>query len=283
MTVRSLLFVPADRADRLAKGHLRGADAVIADLEDAVAPADKDAALANVVAWLSSAPRDTESWVRLNSGEQGLDELHVLSKYEQLTGVLAPKVESSDEVASLHAIGTSRVKIAPMIESAVGLVNAVQIASAPGVFQLHIGELDLGADLRFGADSGHDEFAFARSTVVVASRYAGLLPPVGPVSPNFSELAEFDRGTRLLARMGFVGRDCIHPDQVTVANAVFAVDESELEAARDVLARAAQEGGSFRGRDGAMVDEAVLRHARQLLGQAGESDGQPSEAERSRP
>jgi citrate lyase subunit beta/citryl-CoA lyase len=152
-----------------------------------------------------------------------------------------------------------------MIESAVGLVRVEDIASAVGVHQLHVGEVDLAADLGVTPGGSDVEFHYARSRIVVASRFAGIAPPVAPVNTRTDDPSTFSRSTTALARMGFVGRDCIHPAQVAVANDVFEPSRDDVELARRLLRLAEGKRGSFRGPDGSMVDEAVLRRARDLV------------------
>lgn len=268
---RSYLFVPGDRAERLERAHSRGADAVIADLEDAVAPADKDAALANVERWLVETP--AQAWVRLNTGDQGVDELRRLASFPRLRGVLAPKAETVDDVVALceaaQRANGSQVLVAPMVESATGLMNVRGIAAVPGVFQLHIGELDLAADLGVTPSSGSPELAYARSRVVVASRSADIAAPAAPVSPLIGDEDSYRTDTEALARMGFVGRACIHPSQVAIANDVFTPTTEDLAWARRVLDQAVTQPGAWRDVDGNMLDEAVLRRARRVLALAG--------------
>jgi citrate lyase subunit beta/citryl-CoA lyase len=106
----------------------------------------------------------------------------------------------------------------------------------------------------------------ARGLVVLASAAAGVLPPVAPVSRDFRDLDAFRSSTSGLRRAGYLGRACIHPAQVEVANAVFTPSAQELERARDILRRsAAAEGGVALDADGGMLDAAVVRQAERLL------------------
>lgn len=275
--LRSFLFVPGDHADRLAKAHTRGSEAVVVDLEDSVATAARAAALTNAEEWLRDRTTGdrVESWVRINGGELGLSELERLVRLPALSGVYVPKAESAGQLTAIARVAGRRTPaplIAPMIESAVGLARLAEVAGAPGVYQLHLGEVDLAADLGAALEDDNPLFHQVRAQVVVASRAAGLPPPVAPVRPSLDGTEVFTASTRALARMGFHGRDCIHPDQVAATNDVFVPDLDELSWAREVLAAADGGPGSFRGPDGAMVDEAVLRRARRLLA----SDDAPS-------
>jgi citrate lyase subunit beta/citryl-CoA lyase len=161
----------------------------------------------------------------------------------------------------------------PLIETAKGLLGVAGIAGADGVARLQLGEVDLGAELGVERSSDEAEFLLARSLVVLASAAAGIDPPVGPVSVDFDDLARFRASTLALKRLGYRGRACVHPAQVTVVNEVFRPTEADLQHARD-LVQAAEEAeaegtGVWRGPQGTMVDEAVVRAARRLLQEQG--------------
>ncbi|MGB4136077.1 MAG: CoA ester lyase, partial [Microbacterium sp.] len=260
---RSFLYVPGDRPDRLAKSRGRGADAVIADLEDAVAPGDKDAARDRVSDWLDALPTGPgpETWVRVNRGDRQDDDLRVAA-HPRVVGVLLPKVDRADEIVRAEAVVARLrpgLRWAPMIESAVGLVHLQEIAAAANVHQLHIGEMDYAADLGLTPTEGEEELLHARSALVVASRAAGLMPPSAPVSAEIDDAARYETTTRRLKAFGYFGRDCIHPAQVAVANRVFTPSAADIAWAHEVQERAAEGPGAFRDGRGAMVDEAVLR------------------------
>jgi citrate lyase subunit beta / citryl-CoA lyase len=266
---RSFLFIPGDRPERLAKAFNRGADALIADLEDAVAVESKDTALDNVDAWLGSLQGgEPNVWVRVNGPDRRITEIERLAGHARLAGIVLPKVEHPSDVGAvadqLDVLGSVAL-IAPMIESAVGFVNIHSIATAARVYQLHLGEVDLAADLGARPDPNGTEFLFARSLLVIASRAAALVPPAAPVTLEIEDVSSFEASTRQLMNLGFHGRDCVHPRQVEVANGVFSPSPDELAWAAAVLNDARANGGAFRDSTGAMVDEAVLRRARDLL------------------
>ena len=268
---RSYLYVPGDRPERLAKAFTRGADVLIADLEDAV-PADaKEEALLSVLSWLDTVDAAAAPvWVRVNSGDRREEEVLRLAAHPRVRGLCLPKTESAVEVAEVARLirTTGReIGIAPLVESARGVVNVHAIAAAPGVRLLHLGEVDLAADLGLSPGPGGEELLLVRSLVVVASRAARLGAPPAPVDTQVDDPDAFRSSTQVLAALGFVGRACIHPRQVAVANDVFASDPGEQAWARAVLDAASQaDHGAFRGDDGEMVDEAVLRRARGILG-----------------
>ena len=279
---RSHLYVPGDKPEVLAKALGRGADALIVDLEDAVAPASKDAARTVVAQWLSGLPAADDNpvqvWIRINSGEMGHTDVRaVLSP--AVTGVVAAKTESAEELVALHAVLTAMedklelpagsIGVVPLLESANAVLNALSIAKAPRVQRLQVGEADLRADI--GVELGADgrELLYVRSQVVLISAAAGIDPPVGPVDTNFRDTEALAESTRAVKRMGYVGRACIHPSQAAVVNEVFTPTADEVAAAKDLIARfdAAMAAGDGVCLDaqGRMVDEAVVRQARRTL------------------
>lgn len=281
MTIpRSYLYVPGDQLEKLAKAFDRGADALIVDLEDAVAPSRKDAARQTVAQWLSDArpAGQVQVWVRVNPGEMGLEDVAAVVA-PTLTGVVAAKAEKPEDLvaldAALHAaeaaagLTSGSIAISPLLESAAAVLDALRIARGPRVRRLQLGEVDLRADI--GATPGDDEqeLLHVRSHVVLVSAACRLDPPVGPVSPDFRDLARLRASTEALARMGFLGRACIHPAQVAVVNEVFTPSADEVERARALVRRfdeaVAAGSGVLVDDDGRMVDEAVIRQARRVL------------------
>lgn len=272
---RSYLYVPGDRPDRLASASTRGADALIADLEDAVAPASKQAAREHVRSWLGTIPAvgHLQHWVRVNaeSLEADLDAVATAA----LTGVVVPKA-SPDQLAAIddqlrelevaRGLEDGSVAVVPMVETGAGLQRLPEIASAPRVLRLGIGEADLAADLGLVLDEDRSILTSLRLQIVVASAAAGIARPVGPTSTAFRDLDGFRRSGEALRRLGFRGRTAIHPGQIPVIHEVFTPSEAEVVAARDMLTRfeAAGGGGSVDA-EGRFIDLAVIRNAREVL------------------
>jgi citrate lyase subunit beta/citryl-CoA lyase len=277
MTARSYLFVPGNRAEMLSKARGRGADAIIADLEDAVAPAERPAARETVVAWLAGLDDpDFDTWVRINSGPI-FGDMEVANP-AKLTGLMVPKVRSASELVELSGhldqieadsgVGTGRLRLIPIVETAAAMRALDEIAMAPRVQKLMIGELDLAAEL--GIDPADVEaFIPLRMEVVVASAAAGIEPPLGPVSPDFRDLDAMAADTQRLARLGFGSRPAIHPAQIPVINAAFTPDPAAVDRARRLVAlyeaALAAGEGAVTDDDGRMVDEAVVQVARRTM------------------
>ncbi|WLP92464.1 CoA ester lyase [Gordonia sp. NB41Y] len=267
------LYVPADRPERFDKAAVSGCDAVVLDLEDAVPLAAKDTARAAAGRWLGSRERSAAgAWVRVNPGTELLDDL-AMAVRSGADGIWLPKC---DDAATLHRVdqvltelenrwGRPRTPVSPLIETGAGLCNAVQIAAAPRVAFVQIGEVDLAADLGVSPVVG-EELLWARSQVVAASAAARIRPPLGAASPVIDDPETFAAETRRLTGLGFFGRACIHPRQIPPARAGMAPSDDEIAGAREVLAAFGAAGGAaVTDRSGRLVDEAVARIARRTL------------------
>jgi len=264
---RSYLYVPGTDTKRMAKAMTVGADAVIFDLEDAVPVHRKAEGMATVRSWLhgldAAAP---ELWVRVNSGPAGLEDVEELRGCPRLRGFVLAKADLEQVRGATEQVKGTGLELVPLLENAEAVLDARHIAQA-GVQHLQIGEYDLCADVGISPAEDERETDWARSMVVFASRAAGLMPPVAPVSIEIRDTERFAASTRLAARQGFVGRTCIHPAQVTVVNEIFTPTSEEVEAARATLQ-------SFQGLEGSavmvdeqgrLVDEATIRAARTTL------------------
>jgi citrate lyase beta subunit len=218
--IRSQLFVPADRDDRLAAAFAAGSDAVVADLEDAVPPDRKDLARANVAEILPSLT-GAARFVRVNAPETGLIEADLEAiRGVALDAVLLPKAT----VESLGALRGVGVPVIAVIETAQGLREAYEIASAPGVEALGLGAADLSAALGLEPRADALELLFARSKLVVDSSAAGIRAPLDRVFPRLTDEAGLREDALLARSLGFGGKSCTHPSQPAVVNEVFAGD-----------------------------------------------------------
>jgi citrate lyase subunit beta / citryl-CoA lyase len=278
---RSHLYVPGDRPDMLSRAAGRGADALIIDLEDAVAPQAKAAARRHVAAWLDSLVAPPELWVRINAADGGCpvaDDLAVVA-HPAVTGIVQAKCESPDALRRLDdelsaaerqaGMAAGTLAVAPLVESAAGVVAMGALAAAPRVRRLQAGEADLSAVLGMQPGPDRAEFAVLRWELVLISAAAGLDAPVGPVDTRLGDTAALRAGTQALRRQGFGGRAAVHPAQVPVINDVFTPSAAELEQAVMVVERfdaaAASGSGVAVTDDGRMIDEAVVRAARLVL------------------
>lgn len=267
---RSYLYVPGNAPRMIEKALASEADAVILDLEDAVAPSRKEEARATVAEFLRSEPAKP-IFVRINVPGSALAEEDVESVAgPRLAGLRLPKTESPEAVRRvaqrLESLGCKAV-IQCLIESALGLELAFEIARAhERVVGISLGEADLTASLGVRDETG---LLYARSRVVVASRAAGLPGPVQSVYTNVRDTEGLRRSTEEGKNLGFVGRSAIHPAQIPIVNEVFTPTRKEISEAEDLLARletsAGVGTGAFALEDGRFVDEAVVESARSIL------------------
>jgi len=260
---RTYLFVPGTRPDRFAKALAAGAHAVIIDLEDAVAPADKETARAAVAAAL---PLPQPVLVRINAaGTPWFDDDLRLCRRAGIGGVVLPKAEDPAVVERIRAAVGPDAAIYPLIETAQGLWNALAIARAAGVTRLLFGSIDFQVDLGV-AD---DELTHYRSQLVLISRLAELPAPVDGVTTAIDDAAALARDVARARALGFGGKLCIHPRQVGPVNAAFRPGADEIAWAQRVVAADAAAGDAAVAVDGRMVDRPVLLKARRILASAG--------------
>jgi citrate lyase subunit beta / citryl-CoA lyase len=256
----ALLFCPADRPDRYAKAAA-AADTVILDLEDAVAPADK----ARAREALAASTLDPERViVRLNAAgtpEHALDLAAV--RASAYTTVMLAKAESAADVEA-----TPGLRVLALCETARGVVNAAEIAAHPATAGLMWGAEDLiasmnGRSSRFADGRYRDVARTARATVLLAARAHGK-DAIDAVHLDIADLDGLRAECEDAAASGFTATACIHPTQVATIRAAYASTDAEREWAAAVLAEAEGQPGVFRFR-GRMIDEPVLRQAREML------------------
>jgi citrate lyase subunit beta/citryl-CoA lyase len=264
---RSFLFVPGNRPERFAKACAAGADAVIVDLEDAVPPSDKLAARDALAAWLSPAH---PVLVRINSADSEWfrDDL-ALCGLPGVAGVVLPKAEQEHDVAVIAAAGAPA--ILPLIESAQGLWNAIELARSPCVQRLVFGAIDFSFEL--GIREGHEQLLYFRSQLVLVSRVAGIESPVDGVTAALDDPDLVRADTARARALGFGGKLCIHPKQVALVNAGFAPSAAERAWAAGVLQAAANSNGAAVALDGQMVDRPIVLIAQQMLDEAARRAG----------
>lgn len=267
----SWLFVPASRPERIAKALASGADAVIVDLEDAVAPQDKEGARSALLAafgQLQAAER-SRVLVRINAhGTPWFDgDLQALAQLvaQGCAGVVLPKAEAAESIALLlPALGASGVLV-PIIESVAGLHAIDAIAGAPRVLRLAFGHLDFQVDAGMACAEDESELVPVRLAVVLAARRAQLPAPIDGVTVNTQEAAVVQADAARALRGGFGGKLSIHPMQVAPINAAFAPTDVQLQRAQQVLAAAEAAQGGVCVVEGRMVDAPVIALAQKTL------------------
>ena len=269
MTPRSYLFVPASRPDRYERALASGADAVIIDLEDAVAPPDKVSARESLRQWLQARPGAAPGVVvRINGhGTAWHGDDFALCALPAVAAVMAPKAERADAMNAVAALRPS-LRVIALIESALGIANARALATLPVVQRLAFGNLDLALDLGLRGH-GEDDLAPHRAEVVLASRLAGLPAPIDGVTPALDDEARLRADVQRARRLGFGAKLCIHPRQVAAVHEGLAPSDAEVAWARRVVEAAGSAEGAVVAVDGTMVDTPVLLRARAILEESG--------------
>ena len=267
----SFLFVPATQPERLPKALASGADMVIADWEDAVAPADKERArnaLAEVVAALEGAAR-ARLLVRINSEGSPwfAADLQALAQLtaQGLAGAVVPKAEQASTLQAVARAAGPQAAVVALVESVAGLAAADALATAPQVARLAFGHLDFQVDAGMACGDTEEELLPVRVALVFASRRAGLAAPIDGVTVDTRNPERMVRDAERARRMGFGGKLCIHPAQVAPLHAVFDPDEAAVAQALRVQQALREAGGGVCVLDGRMVDAPVLKRAEDTL------------------
>lgn len=277
---RSYLYAPASNVAILAKVFGRGADAVVLDLEDGVAPDDKDTARHALAGFLDAAeslPTRPRLLVRINRDGDGwshedllvavhgaADELS-LPKVEDPAAVRA-LIDTLDELEVRRGLPVGRTGLHLLIESAAGVEAAGELARLARVQRFGLGAADLAADLGIAGNVHPGLLDHVRGRLVLASRAAGIGPPVAPVHLDVGDAEGLGEAARRARAFGFFGASVIHPGQIAIVNDVFTPSADELAWATRVIAAAGQPGvgGAFL-LDDTLVDAPVLARAHGLL------------------
>jgi citrate lyase subunit beta/citryl-CoA lyase len=270
----SFLFVPATRPDRYGKALASGADVVVIDLEDAVAPDEKESARIKLGQGLDSLDRAALARLVVRVNAAGTpwhaEDAAVLGQWTSrgVAGAMVPKAESPQELARLSATLDRAARLLPLVESVQGLDCADLLARAPQVARLAFGHLDFQLDAGMQCAGDEAPLQPVRTALVLASRRAGIAAPVDGVTVAKDDRAACERDALRARQGGFGGKLCIHPAQVPWVNATFSPSAEEVAWARRVLERAHElQAGAF-ALEGRMIDAPVLAAARRVLGQA---------------
>jgi citrate lyase subunit beta/citryl-CoA lyase len=277
---RTFLFAPGNHARRVEKALALDADAVILDLEDAVANAEKVATRPLVVAALKKPGRRCLGYIRVNAVSTPYCLGDVMAVVQSgVDGIVLPKVEVPHELQTIdwlvgelereRGLPMGGIDIIPIIETAKGL-NALDAILRAGTRAKRVafGAGDFTLDLGIEWTRAEDELAPYRAAIVSASRAAGLEPPIDTVWTRLDDPQGFEASTHLVKRIGFQGKMCIYPPQVPVANAIFAPQPEEVARARRIVAafeEAERAGLASIQVDGAFVDYPIVYRARRLI------------------
>jgi len=267
----SFLFVPGSRPERFSKALQSGADCIIFDLEDAVSPQEKENARAAIrAAWSEFTAEDQKRLiVRTNSpGSPFYSADLILAQQLNIACLLIPKSESLDQINGAAQI-LPNTAIIPMIETALGLDKAKEIANSNQVLRLALGNLDLQADLGMICDPQETQLQTARFQIVASSRLAHITPPVDGVTPSTDDATRISDDADRAKRMGFGGKLCIHPKQVPLVNLAFMPTNEEITWAKKVIAADQEAKGAAVQLEGRMIDRPVVLLAQRTLAIAG--------------
>lgn len=274
-----MMFVPGNNPGMMADAHIYGPDSIMLDLEDSVSMAEKDTARLLVYNALKSVDYgDTEMVVRINplNTPYGKKDIEAMVK-AGVHVIRMPKTETAEEVREVEReiekvekeIGClGRTKIMAAIESALGVVNAYDIATAsPRMMGIALGAEDYCANLKTQRSKGGDELRLARETIVVAARAAGI-DALDTVYSNLNDMETFRNEVEFIKTLGFDGKSIINPRQIEVVNEVFAPTEKDIEKARAIVAaikEAEKKGSGVIALNGKMIDRPVVIRAQRTI------------------
>lgn len=276
---RTMMFVPGNNPGMMADAHIYGPDSIMLDLEDSVSMAEKDTARLLVYNALKSVDYgDTEMVVRINplNTPYGKKDIEAVVK-AGVHVVRMPKTETAEEVREVEReiekvekeLGcVGRTKIMAAIESALGVVNAYDIATAsPRMMGIALGAEDYCANLKTQRSKDGDELRLARETIVVAARAAGI-DALDTVYSNLNDMETFRKEVEYIKTLGFDGKSIINPRQIEVVNEVFAPKEKDIEKARAIVAaikEAEKKGSGVIALNGKMIDRPVVIRAERTI------------------
>lgn len=241
---------------------------MVADLEDAVLPSEKERARALTAATLADAETRSLRLVRVNAAGTTWfdDDLAGLAEIG-IDAIVLPKADPEGAAR----VAETGLPVVAIVETALGLRRAYETAQVPGVETLMLGAVDLGLELGLEARPDGQELLLARSSLVVDSAAAGIRAPIDRVWVDTRDLDGLAADCRLARSLGLRGKACIHPAQVAVVDTEFAPSPDELDRARSIVeafARASAEGRGAVALDGEMIDLPVLERAKRLLAEA---------------
>ena len=267
---KTWLFVPATRIDRVEKAFASGADAVIVDLEDAVAQVDKAqarAALKDYYAAEIEAKSYRPIWLRINkaSSAEFAKDLALCQQLPELAGVLLAKAEQAADIEKVYQ--QTGLPVIAVIESAMGLYRIDEMAKARGLLVFSYGFLDLCNDLQMqmGTASANIIANQIRYQLILTSKVHQLLAPIDSVYADFNDSKGLHKRVQLWSQMGMSGMLCIHPKQVDIVKQALQPTDSELEFAQRVIEEYERSGQAVFKIEGNMVDAPVIERSYQLL------------------
>ena len=266
---RTCLFVPGNRPERFEKAFGSGADAVVFDLEDAVTPDAKGAARDAIGRWCGQVDERARgrALVRVNeAGSRHFEEDLRLLRDAGLVQVMLAKAEAPEQILAVRSRVADAIVFA-LVETARGVAGVDTLAHTPGVVRLVFGTLDYALDLDLDIADSPEGLAHAAAAIVLASRVAGLPPPVAGVTPQLDDESRLRADWAWARRFGFGAKLCIHPKQVRPLHAAMAPDLQAIDWARRVVSAEGESPGAAQ-LDGRMIDRPVVLLAQRTLQRA---------------
>lgn len=253
------LFVPGNRRDRFTKAAASGADAVILDLEDSVAPEDKTAARESVA---THGVENVPVYIRINARPSNYFEGDLTALRDTpLSGIMLAKAESPADIQAVRQVLGRDVPVIALVETAGAFKDLAALMETPGILQAAFGSLDFALDM--GCQSSWEALSYARSQLVLQSRLANLPAPLDGVTPTINDSSAVRFDAKRACDLGFGGKLAIHPRQVRDILDSFLPDEDAIEWARAVIS--VFESGAVGQVDGKMVDRPLIELARNIL------------------
>jgi citrate lyase subunit beta / citryl-CoA lyase len=266
---RTLLYVPGSRPDRFPKAAESGADQMVIDLEDAVAPHQKDVARQNARTWLAAGHR---CLIRINGMGTPWYESDMAMLSDFPSAVIVPKAARSVHVTDVIGRLPSGSCAIPIIETAAGVIAAREVCGTDGVVRVIFGSMDLANEL--GVDhTDRATLVHARFMVVLASAAAGIASPLDGVTTWIADEKRIELDAREAAAMGFTGKSCVHPRQVPIVRDVFTPSSEDLSWAQRIVA--AEGTGSATVVNGQLIGKPVVERARKLIDKSRAHDAAP--------
>ena len=264
--IKTWLFVPATRIDRVKKAFASGTDAVIVDLEDAVAEANKVQARKDLQVYYNS--QDYQPiWVRINKAgsEEFFKDVVLCQQMPNLAGVLLAKAEQASDIESVHQL--TDLPVIALIETALGLYQIDSMAKSAGLLAFSYGFLDLCNDLQVHVGTAAADVIAnqIRYQLLLTSKVHQLLAPIDTVYTDFNDGKGLGQRVQLWSQMGMSGMLCIHPKQVATVKQSLQPTDADIEFARRVIEEYERSGQAVFKIAGQMVDAPVIERCRQLL------------------
>ena len=285
MALRSWLFTPGNRVDRMEKAMGLGADVIILDLEDAVAYEEKEASRENIRTVLDRW-QGPQAYVRINpisaanefSVNQGAQDLEAIVR-PGLDGIVFPKAETAEDARQIDALisrfeqerglPAGRIDLMPIIETAKGLWRIFEVLTAsPRIKRAAFGAGDFTRDLNLEWTPTEVELLYARSQIAVASRAADREPPIDSVFVQINDLEGCARSAKHAKQLGYQGKMAIHPSQVAPITKAFSPTEEEVAWAHRLIAafsNAESRGLAALNFEGMMIDYPIVEKAKRIL------------------